>query len=122
MKYQSGMSFTGVVLIIAGIACFALLAFKLTPPYLANMKIQSALEETADAAATSGMSPREFIKALEQRLYVDYAHQEIDYAQDITFDKTETGVSVVIDYEKVVPIVYNISALMEFNNSVDIDN
>ncbi len=122
MNKQSGMSFFGVVALVAGIAFVGLLALKLTPPYLANMKIQSALEATATEAETTKMSPHQFISSLNSRLYIDGAHEEIDYAQDMIFEKHDRGVSVVVNYERVVPIMYNVSALLEFDNAVDIEN
>lgn len=122
MNKQSGMSFIGVVLTVVGIAFVAMLGMKLIPVYLTDKKVQDALNTAADEARISTLSKREFLQKMATKLDIDFAGDAINLREDVFFERTDTGTLVTVEYEKVVPLVYNISALMEFQSAVEIQN
>lgn len=93
---------------------------KLLPPYLDDMKISSALSSLQKQAAASPMTRKEILVALEKRFDVDYI-DNLDLRQDVIIQKQGRTSTVTIDYEVQVPLLFNISALMEFNHSVQVD-
>jgi len=122
MNKQSGMSLIGVMLSIVAIAFVAMLGMKLIPVYLADLKVKDALETAADEAQISNLSKREFLQKMGTKLDIDFAGDVINLRQDVYFERIDSGTLVTVDYEKIIPLVYNISALMEFHSSVEIPN
>lgn len=119
-KYERGWTIWSVAGVGLLIIVVALLIMKLFPPYFDNMKIQEALETLRDEARVARMSRRELIVELDNRLYIDFAHEIVDLNKALSIQKQKESVIVRVDYEVVVPLVYNIAALLEFNNSVEI--
>ena len=106
--------------VIVLLATLALLFMRLFPPYMDNLKIQEALDTLADNARVTSMSRREIIGELDNILYIDFAHEVTDLKESLTIEKTKKDMIILVDYEVVVPLVHNISALMEFQNQVDV--
>ena len=116
---QSGATIWQMVIIGFFVVLFALLVMKLLPPYLADLKISSALSSLEKQAAASPMSRREMLIALEKRFDIDDV-KHVDIRQDVIIEKHGRMATVSIDYEVQVPLVFNISALMEFDHSVQV--
>lgn len=117
---QRGWTLWGLIGIMVLIGLFALLFLKLFPPYLDNAKIKRALEVVAAEPTTATATRREIIDRLDRILYVDYASDVVDLKQDLTIEKRANRRVLRIRYEVEVPLVYNISALLYFDNHVEI--
>lgn len=115
---QRGVTMWGMFMISLMVVFFALLLFKLIPPYLQDLKVNAALDSIEQEASGSGMSKPEIIVALRKRFDID----DIDHVDpaDITIQRRGVFIVVDIEYEAVVPLVLNISALLEFNHSAEI--
>jgi len=115
---QRGVTMWGMFMISLMVVFFALLLFKLIPPYLQDLKVNAALDSIEKEASGSGMSKPEIIVALRKRFDID----DIDHVDpaDITIQRRGVFIVVDIEYEAVVPLVLNISALLEFNHSAEI--
>ncbi len=115
---QKGVTMWGMFMISLMVVFFALLLFKLIPPYLQDLKVNAALDSIEKEASGSGMSKPEIIVALRKRFDID----DIDHVDpaDITIQRRGVFIVVDIEYEAVVPLVLNISALLEFNHSAEI--
>jgi Tfp pilus assembly protein PilE len=107
LKQQHGMTFIGLVLIIAAIVFFAVLAMKVAPPYMEFMNVKNAIKKTANAVDTS--SKNDVARAFDKSATVD----------DITVvkgaDLTVANGVISAQYQVVVPIVGNASVLLDFN-------
>ncbi len=115
---QRGVTIWGMFMISLMVVFFALLLFKLIPPYLQDLKVNAALDSIEKEASGSGMSKPEIIVALRKRFDID----DIDHVDpaDITIQRRGVFIVVDIEYEAIVPLVLNISALIEFNHSAEI--
>lgn len=115
---QRGVTMWGMFMISLMVVFFALLLFKLIPPYLQDLKVNAALDSIEKEASGSGMSKPEIIVALRKRFDID----DIDHVDpaDITIQRRGVFIVVDIEYEAIVPLVLNISALLEFNHSAEI--
>ncbi len=115
---QRGVTMWGMFMISLMVVFFALLLFKLIPPYLQDLKVNAALDSIEQEASGSGMSKPEIIVALRKRFDID----DIDHVDpaDITIQRRGVFIVVDIEYEAIVPLVLNISALIEFNHSAEI--
>jgi hypothetical protein len=117
---QSGATIWQLVAIGFLVIIFALLLMKLLPPYLSDLKISSALSSLQKQAAAGPMSRKEILIALEKRFDIDDV-TSVDLRQDVIIEKRGRTAIVTIDYEVQVPMMFNISALLEFNHSVQVD-
>ncbi len=115
---QRGVTIWGMFMISLMVVFFALLLFKLIPPYLQDLKVNAALDSIEQEASGSGMSKPEIIVALRKRFDIDDI-EHVDPA-DITIQRRGVFIVVDIEYEAIVPLVLNISALLEFNHSAEI--
>lgn len=114
---QRGVTMWGMFTISLMVVFFALLLFKLIPPYLQDLKVKTALD-SIEQQAGSGMSNPEIMTALRKRFDIDDI-EHVDLS-DITIQRRGVLKVIRIEYEAVVPLVLNISALMEFDHSAEV--
>ncbi len=116
---QRGMTFWGVLVILALIGFFTLLTLKLAPPYMEHGKVITALK-AIEKQPPGSFSKDEVRRALDRRFTIDDVRR-VDLRKDLYFEKKPGGmVAVRIAYEVRVPMAYNITALIEFDESVEI--
>jgi len=117
---QSGASMWGLIGGSALLVLFALITMKLVPAYLDNNKVASALDSLAETPGAAQMSRRQVLDKIDNTLYIDMASDLLDLNEALTITKTKNTKVFSIDYERVVPMAYNISALLDFENSVEV--
>jgi hypothetical protein len=120
MKNQNGWTIWTLLLTVAVLLAVVLLFMKLTPHYLDNYKLESALEHVSTNSRVANMTRREIIRELKNKLYIDYGDELINLDESLVIEKGRGGMSLYLDYEVVVPLVANVSALLAFNNSADV--
>ncbi len=103
---------------IAVVAFFGLLFMKLFPPYYDNLRIANGMETLVSESDVSNLSKRDVIRRLNRILLIDYVDEVVDMKQAMTLGRTDRGVEIVVLYEVVIPLAYNLSALIEFENTV----
>jgi Domain of unknown function (DUF4845) len=102
---QKGMTFIGLVLVIAAIICFAVLGMKITPAYLEFMNVKKAVKK----AASEGGSKKEMSDAFDRSANID--NITVVKGSDLVVN----GENVSVQYQVVVPIVANASVLLDFD-------
>ncbi|MGB5225502.1 MAG: DUF4845 domain-containing protein [Arenicellales bacterium] len=117
---QSGASMWGLIGGSALVILFAMITMKLVPAYLDNNKVASALDSLAKTPGAAQMSRRQVLDKIDNTLYIDMAHDLLDLKEALTITKTKNTKVFSIDYERVIPMAYNISALLDFENSVEV--
>lgn len=120
IKTQRGWTFWSLLgvgfLIVAG----ALLFMKLMPVYLDNYKIKEAMHSLAEDPRAVDWNKRQVIREMTNILYIDYGHDIVDLDKALTVEKEDESKYIRVQYEVVVPLVYNVSALVDFNNEVEL--
>jgi len=110
---QRGLSMIGFLFVASVVVVVALLAFRMMPAYIEYFTIQKALDGAlADSTDLSVVSIR---KAMERRLNADYA--DAVTAKDLEITKTGNVVTAAVSWEKKLPLVKNVSILLEFDAS-----
>ncbi len=117
---QQGASMWMLILGSALIVLFALVAMKLIPAYLDNNKIVNALESLKEQQGVGNWTRRQITEKVDNTLYIDLASDLLNLNEAMTITKTRTKKIISIDYERVIPMAYNISALLEFENSIEV--
>lgn len=117
MHAQKGLSLSGFVTWLIIFAILALIAFKLGPAYMDDFTIQKHFRILAkDSSLAAGTRPAvEY--AYSKRADIDRI--DVISPKDIVISKEGAGLSLSATYRKCVPMVYNISACMDFNPSSD---
>ena len=117
---QHGMTMWGMSAVMALIVFFTLLGLKLAPPYISHGKIVTALKAIEKQPMPGGFSKDAVRAALDRRFSIDDV-THVDLRKDLYFDKKAGGMVVVrIVYEVRVPMAFNITALLEFDDSVEV--
>ena len=117
---QAGASMWGLLGGSALLILFALVTMKLVPAYLDNNKVASALASLAETPGVNTMSRRQVINKVDNTLYIDMASDLLNLNEALVITKTKNTKVFSINYERVIPMAYNISALLDFENSVEV--
>lgn len=117
---QSGVTFWGFAMVAFLIAFFTLLTLKLMPPYIEHAKVRTALLNVAKQPNAGTMSKVDIVAALQRQFDVNDISRA-DLKNDFTMAKSADGRSTKlrIAYEVRIPLAYNISALLSFDESAE---
>lgn len=123
MKYQrlnkqKGLSFWAFIWAAVLAICFSYLIIIGLPPFLDNQKIYRSLEHLAEEDTIMTMSRLHMVRLLSRKLNIDYADTIVDIRKAFKYKNFEGRRELSIDYELVVPLVYNVSLLYDFENHV----
>jgi hypothetical protein len=114
---QRGLTLISILLILGLIGFFVLLTFKIVPIYMDHGKVKSALEALKETPDLTSKGEFEIRDSLNKRFSINYVY---DVTQDnIKIIKRGNYVKVDIEYETVVKLVGNLSALAEFHDSIE---
>jgi hypothetical protein len=113
---QSGVTFWGFAMVAFLIAFFTLLTLKLVPPYIEHAKVKTALLNVAKQPNAGNMSKVEIVDALQRQFDVNDISRA-SLKTDFSIAKSADGRSTKlrIAYEVKIPLAYNISALLSFD-------
>lgn len=117
-RRQSGITLFGMVLVVFVVVFFTLLVMKLLPAYLNNFKVESDLKNLVQQPNASRLSMSEIMDGLERRFEID----EVSYvhlSKNLTVTRITGGKRIVIKYSVLVPMFYNVSAIVDFNDHVE---
>lgn len=119
LKNQRGMTMWSLLFVFGIIAVAVFLILKLLPVYLADMKITSALDSLARTADVGSMSKADISEALRKRFEIDNV-DHVNLGKDMTIGARGRNRVIRIKYEAVVPMIANVSALMEFDHQREV--
>lgn len=115
IERQRGLTMWGLVFVLGVIAFAVFLTLKLLPPYLADFKVKGALDSLARQPDFGAMSKGEIGEALSKRFDIDDV-RHVNLGEALTIEQRGRVKVVRIKYDAVVPMVANISALLEFDH------
>ncbi len=118
LGYQKGMSSLGWLSVLAVGGFVMLSVFRLTPAYMDDRYIQHALLSLADEGAEiQDMTNSEIRRKLSSFFMVNNVRNFSP--KDFKIERKREQILVKMNYEVRVPMIYNISAVMSFNNEWD---
>jgi type II secretory pathway component PulF len=120
LSRQKGTSMWGLLFGAALFVLFALITMKMVPAYLDNNKIISALDSVSEQPGVGNWSRRQIINRVSDTLYIDMASDMLDLNEALTIRRQKNTKVISIDYDRVIPMAFNISALLDFENSVEV--
>jgi len=119
-KRQTGITMWGMLFVLGTLAFSLFLLFKLLPPYMDDFKIQSALESLGRQSDVGTMTVPEMKEAIRKRLEIDSADELFDLNKIMTVEASGKMKKIRINYESVVPMAFNVSALISFDHAIEV--
>ena len=112
---QQGMTMWSLAFVLGVIAFVIFLIFKLLPPYVEDMKVRAALDGIARQDNAGAMTRAEIASALSKRFDIDNV-DTVKPDQHLTVERAVGKKIIRISYEVFIPMVSNISLLLDFNH------
>ena len=116
---QRGMTIWGLTFVLAVLAFVLFLFFKLFPPYMNDFKVRNALDSTAQDQNIASMTKRQIREAFYKQFDIDDI-KHVNLGENVTIESRGRTKVIRISYEVVVPMVFNISALLEFDHAREV--
>jgi hypothetical protein len=115
------MTFLGLLLVIAVLGSWVYSAMRLAPVYLNYMKVAGTLEKVRDEY-NANPSTTDFMirKAIERHFDIEMVNEEVFNYPDVQIRQQGGVFTVRAAYEQTAPLVANVSFLVTFDKSVDI--
>jgi hypothetical protein len=115
---QLGMTFIGLLCILALVGVIAYAGLRLVPVYLNYMKVAKALQATATEFKGENPDIGGMRRALDKQWSIDDI-TGID-AKDVEVTKDDSGVSMHVAYDDAVPYLANVSLSVHFDKTVKV--
>lgn len=115
MKSQRGMSFFGLIIMIAFGISLVLIGVKLVPPYIEYFTVKKILSAIQADPSFSTWSPAEIRNSFDRRAAIDY--QNAVEAKDLDITKVDGETVVSVEYSQKIFIAGNVSACLDFEAS-----
>lgn len=110
---ERGLSMLGFLFVAAVVIVIALVGFRMVPAYIEYYSVQKALQGAL--SDTNDLSAVAIRRAVERRLGADYIDSVS--ASDVQVAKTGNEITASVEWEKRLPLVYNVSLVLDFNAS-----
>ncbi|HEY7739015.1 MAG TPA: DUF4845 domain-containing protein [Steroidobacteraceae bacterium] len=116
---QRGMTFLGIIVLVIVVGAWVYSGIRLVPKYLEYMRVAATLEKVRDEYdANPGTTDFMLRKAVERHFDIEMV--EIITSNDIEIRKEGGTFFMRAFYEDTVPLVANVSFLVEFDKTVEI--
>jgi len=119
MNKQSGLTFLTIVLIMAVFGFFVLLALKITPIYIENNSVKTVLHKLENDASVKRKTVAGIRKMIAHGFRINSIY---DFPKEnIKIKKTKNRLIIDLTYDKVEPIVANVSVMVSFSDKIDME-
>jgi Tfp pilus assembly major pilin PilA len=117
-KHQQGMTFIGLLCVLALVGVVIYAGIRLTPVYLNYLKVSRSMEGAA--SDSKGDNPDQ--ESLRRLLAKQWEIQDIDVPdyKEIEITKDESGTQMHVSYDQTVPYVANVSLSVHFDKTVKV--
>lgn len=109
---ETGNSMLNLLLFFLLIAVLITFVIKIVPVYYDNLNLQHILRTEIRA-----VKPNESVNRIRYRLQQRLDVQMLDIpSQDITIERTANGTEIIAEYTKKIPLAFNMTLLVSFND------
>jgi ribulose 1,5-bisphosphate synthetase/thiazole synthase len=112
---QTGMTFIGLVLVIAAVIFIAVIGIKVTPAYLEFFSVKKIISKIGHEANFNSMSKKQIVDEFTNGANISYV--TVISGSDLVIQKSDEGNLVKAEYQVVLPVVANASILLDFSTS-----
>lgn len=115
MHKQRGLSLVTLILVAALVGSVLVLGLKLMPAYTEYFGLKAAIKKLAVEQA--GAPPQEIREAFYKRATIENI-QSVQ-PDDLEITQDQSGTTIAVKYQKVIPLVANISLMVDFQTSAN---
>jgi hypothetical protein len=115
-RRQVGMTFIGLLCILALVGVIGYAGLRLVPLYLNYMKVAKSMDATAAEFKAENPDPGGVRRSLEKHWQIEDI-SSVD-AKDVEIVKNEGGVSLHVAYDDSSPYISNVSLMVHFDKTV----
>lgn len=112
---QKGMTFIGLVLVIAAVIFLAVIGMKVVPAYIEFFSVKKIIKSIGSDPKFNEMSKQDIIRSFDKGADIGYV--SVIKGSDLVITKGDSGNVVSATYQVVTPIAANASVLLDFNTS-----
>jgi len=117
-RRQRGMTFIGLLCILALLGLIGYAGLRLVPLYLNYMKVARSMDATASELKSDNPDPGAIRRSLEKHWQIeDISTVE---AKEVEIVKNEGGVSLHVAYDDAAPYIQNVSLSVHFDKTVKV--
>ena len=121
-RYERGVTFLGWVIILVPVALVLYAGIRITPLYLEYMKVARPLEQVRDELKGDQPDVAAIRNAIEKRFDVEDVNvMTIRDTDKLKITKDGNGYKVEAVYQATAPYVSNVSLLVNFDKTVQIE-
>jgi Tfp pilus assembly major pilin PilA len=117
-RRQQGMTFIGLLCLLAIVGLIGYAVIRLVPVYLNYMKISRTMEMTATEVKGENPDPGNIRRILDRHWQIE--EPTVVETKDIEITKDNGGVSMHVAYDDVVPYMSNVSLSVHFDKTVKV--
>lgn len=116
---QRGMTFLGIIVLVIVVGAWVYSGIRLAPKYLEYMRVAATLEKVRDEYESNpGTTDLMLRRAVERHFDIEMV--EIISSNDIQIRKEGGTFYMRAAYEDTVPLVSNVSFLVQFDKTVEV--
>ena len=112
---QQGMTFIGLVLVLAAVIFLAVIGMKVVPAYIEFFGVKKIISSIGNDPKFNEMSKQDIMTAFDKGADIGYV--SVIKGSDLVIAKGDTGNVVSATYQVTIPIVSNASVLLDFNTT-----
>ncbi len=117
-RRERGMTFIGLLTILVLVGIIAYAGIRLTPVYLNYLKISRGMTSAAQELKGDNVDPTALRNTLTRHWEID--DPEIVEVNDIEISKDDSGTSMHVAYDHMVPYIANVSLSVHFEKTVKV--
>ncbi len=118
-KTQRGATFWSLLFFLGVLSFFLFLGFKLFPPYMDDFKVKAAMDSLAKQPDAGSLSKAALVDSLRKRFDIDMI-TDVDPGKYLAIEQRARTRVIRLDYQAVVPLMFNVSALLEFRHAREV--
>ncbi len=116
---QRGMTFLGIIVLVVVVGAWVYAGIRLVPKYLEYMRVAATLEKVRDEYENNpGTTEFMLRKAVERHFDIEMV--EVVTSNDIRIRREGGTFYMEAAYDDTVPLVANVSFLLEFDKVVEV--
>ena len=113
---QEGWTMWSLMFVSGVIIFFTYIGFQLVPLYSTNSNIKNAMQLALNDVTPSQVSRSGIVKKMQNQLYLDGSHKLLNYKKDLNIKRSQRELIVKVNYERRVPLFFNLSIVASFEN------
>ena len=116
MHKQRGITFLGLLFVVVVVVFVIVVGMKLIPAYSEYFSVKKAIVKIANEPTFASMSKKDIVDEFDRSATIDDIR--VVKGKDLEVSKDDDGKPVVsIEYQATVPLIANVSALIDFSAS-----